>query len=138
MSWFVLYAISIVIVPVVFAAAWCNRSEDSHCFTIEGGEAAVGLALFCLFWPIFISVTLGRHCAVKNKEARRERKMEIMRRWRLDGIIHDRSEVINTPEADLKFLLKNYRRGRIELDRKTAEIIRDELLNRNMERNLLK
>jgi len=50
---------------------------------------------------------------------------------------HDRSAMIDIPEADLKFLLKHYRKSRKGLSKKAAELVRDELMNRNAERNLL-
>lgn len=132
-----LYSISCMIVPSIFWAVWLINNFAEK-ITLHNGEDIFGVFITTLFWPIAlpgISITVWyerRGIRVKDR-AKSIVSMRNMERMSL----HDRSAMIDIPEKELKFLLKYYRKNMIELNKGLAELVRDELMNRTAEKELL-
>ena len=138
MGWFIAYLISVITVPTVFMSLWCQRSNSKGTELSQPHEF-FGAMLFCLLWPVVISILVFDAIKDARKNYYVNTSTEILRKHNIDATsLHDRSNILTIPEGELKFLLKNYRKNRIRLDKKAVQLIRDELMHRTAERDLLK
>lgn len=137
MEWIIAYLASVIVVPFFFAIFWCDRNENK--VEINGGDSAGNVLGFCLLWFIFVPTIVIQKIRSTRKEYYINTAKSILRDHHIDRMsYHDRSDLTVVPEWALKFLLKNFRKKRIELDTKTVEIVREELMNRNAEKHLLR
>jgi hypothetical protein len=137
MGWFLAYLISVIVVPAVFAMFYCDHADNE--VKINNVDSVLSILGFSIAWPITITMIVFDLSRTKYKTYFINKGRDLLRNYNLERIsVHDRTDMISIPEEHLKFLLKNYRKKRITLDRKVVELIRDELMNRTAERSLFK
>lgn len=137
MGWLVAYLVSILVVPTIVAAIMVNDGPTS--FDMNNSGDVFSSWAICVFWPISFVVLLIVGFMEARKNYYTKHSTETMRKYNIDAIsTQDRSGILVVPEAELKFLLKACRKNHIKLTPKTIEIVRDELMHRNAEKNLLK
>jgi hypothetical protein len=105
---------------------------------LHNGEDITGAFLTTLFWPIALPAISIMTWYDRRAGRVKDRAKSIIGMRNMERMsLHDRSAMIEIPEHELKFLLKYYRKGMIELNKGLAELVRDELMNRNAEKELL-
>jgi len=136
MGWIIAYLASLVLIPIVVISFAIN--EDSN-IRIKNGTMWRRVLIAWLLWPGFLLVACPYLEIKKHLEEKlREAAMEVKYRIKLDGNKHDRSDIVIIAEKDLKLLLKAFRKKLVELDKNQVEIIRDELMHRTAENQLLR
>ena len=137
MEWFIAYLISVIVVSNLITVVIHGRRGDNDKVHINNGEQLFLVNLFCLFWFITLPI-YGFRCAARaRREAITEKAKSILRSYSFTST-HDRSFILEVPEWQLKYIFRAYRNKLVELNAPTIEMIREELMSRNMERNLLK
>lgn len=136
MGWIIAYLVSLVLIPIVIISVSIKEDES---FKIPNGKIWRRALAGWLFWPIFIAIVcpyigIKEHINGKLKEAANEVKY----RTKLSDNKFDRSDIVVIAEQDLKLLLRAYRKKLIELSNPQVEIIRDELMHRTAENQLLR
>lgn len=130
------YLLSVILVPAVFVTFYFDTETPLR--ISDPGEVVQSL-FFCFLWPIFVPVIVAVNLVKYRKDRFEKRVADIIGHYRLEGVSpHDRTVMVVIPEADLKFLLSNYRRKKIKLKPQMVEIIREELMHRNAEKHLLR
>jgi hypothetical protein len=107
--------------------------------TLYNGEDVMGFFLFMLLWPLTVPTSGIMHYLKIRKTHILEKGKNIIDRRNMERIsVHDRSSLIEIPEQELKFLLKWHREGYLSYSKQILEMVRDELMHRSAERDLLK
>jgi len=139
MEWIIAYLLSVFVATVIYAAIIVSGSGEDAKITISRGDEIFLAIIFCFAWPVTMSISSAQGIIKRYKANVVETAKRIIRECDLaDMNRHDRTLILNVPEWKLKYVFKAYRRKLIELKSAQAEIIRDELMSRNMERTLLK
>ncbi len=125
--------------PVIYSIIVIDPDDSkTHIDLDEKGDGLL-LALVVFFWPISFALQGWDQVSQARAKLIREQAMSVIDEWDINKKHKfERSDTIRIPESDLKILIKAYRLKLITLDTSYVEIIREELLSRNMERNLLK
>jgi hypothetical protein len=117
---------------------WSERRDFKE-FRINKAGEFFGVAVWCLLWPISITVVLWAKASESYRDYIVHKGSNIMSKYDMSKInVNDRSGMLTIPEGDLKFLLRHYRKGTLKLEKYVVELIRDELMHRTAERDLLK
>jgi hypothetical protein len=138
MGWMIaaIYLGACLVAPFVFALFWVNGCDEK--IEMNNGERVFEAFIFCLFWPLSITMITLERVQVSRKRKITDDAKSIISRHNMERISqHDRSGMILIPENDLKFLLKYHRKDYFDLNKQLLEMVRDELMNREAERNLL-
>jgi hypothetical protein len=123
----------------IFMVGWCGREFFGKDLDINDGAQALFTGLSMFIWPISITV-----CTILAiRKSRNDRIIGhcnyIKSKHNMERISpHDRSGMIDVPDKELKFLLDGHRRGYISLGKPMLEMVRDELMHRDTEKQLLK
>jgi hypothetical protein len=137
MGWVIAYLACAIVVTAFWAALWCDRSDNQ--IRILCPEDAFMALFFCLVWPLSITITTFNSCMKSYKQHCKDEGERTLSRYNISYMRNgDKGAITLIPEGDLKALLRAHRKRHIELGAIQIEIIREELLQRNMERNLLK
>lgn len=137
MGWLIVYLISIIVVPLIYGGLTLNYNDNK--IVLSNGESCFGLAVVMVLWPLFIphdAITRSMKAYRNHVKEKLEKLCSQHATFDKDGF--DRERMVTAPEADIKYMLWAYRKKYFKLEAKAVEILRDELLHRNMERNLLK
>jgi hypothetical protein len=140
MNWITYYLISSFVAPALYVAIITDPSDSKTHVKIDERGDGFAYMLLCLVWPIAFLI-LGWDKIDRGRKALiRDAAQEIVSEHDLeDGHIYKGLNVfVSFAEKDLKTLIKAYRLGVLDLEVNRIEAIREELLRRNMERNLLK
>lgn len=119
----------------VFVA--CMQVKDSEVHLKDKGDVITAIVI-CFGWPLIIPAIPIVATAMHLENKLRGRAYKVINENKLTDNKTDRSPYVTVSEKDLKTVLKAFRKKLIELKAGQVEIIREELVNRNMERNLLK
>jgi hypothetical protein len=133
---FTIYLGTVVVAPFIFGLATINETTRTEVH-IRDHEDLISFLAFCLFWPIGIAAITYQASRDALKESLKHGATETLEQIGRN----DRSgscNIVNIAEADLKVVLKAHRKKFINLSNAQVDMIRNELLNRNMERDLLK
>jgi hypothetical protein len=139
MGWFIAYLCCAFIIPTIIGELLVANEEAGELDFKNTGDVMC-CAMACLLWPatlIGVSYTYGSKFYKKRKRAHKEHLANLVESLRSNRSV-DRSELVSSDESKLKTILKAYRKEQVLIDTVIVEAIRDELLRRNMERNLLK
>lgn len=142
MSWIILYLLSALFVPAIVGAI-AHAHYDFNLSLDEPGHY-IGMALGCLVWPVAGAILAYEHYdtfVLKNTKhgiANAIEKCGFDRDSKHDSR-NGYNPLVEAKESDMKYLIKKYRKGyEVYIKSSYIEAIRAELLQRNMERNLLK
>jgi len=133
---FILYLISVIMLPTIYAACIVNGKEDK--VVLDNSEIVWITWAFCVFWFLTIPMDLHTRFEKWHKKELTDKAENIVRTYIQKRDRDGNNTVITVSEKNLKIILKAYRKKYISLDSGTVEMVRNELLHRNMERNLLK
>jgi hypothetical protein len=135
MGWIIVYLVCCLFIPALYVSmsvAHDNKVE------MRCGEDVWAALFFCLFWPLAILLSIYARLAKSYRESMRSSAENVIHTYIKKANRDDRASIIAAPEHCLKLVLRAYRKKYIKLETMHAEMIREELLHRNMERNLLK
>jgi len=133
-----LYFIASLIASAIFLAIAVNRPSFGK-LSINNEEEVLVSLLFVIFWPLSIPGVSIAVYASGRAERIKEKGRNIINRYNMERMSpHDRTAMIEIPESDLKFLLKWRREKYLDYPKQILELVRDELMHRNAERDLLK
>jgi hypothetical protein len=139
MEWVIAYLVSIILAATFYGLIVTNRSHESRTIKLSHAEEVIQALGFCLIWPISMTIRSIITVRADYKKECIERAENLISKYSFNSNSkHDRSFILNVPEPDLKFMLKTHRKKLFKLEATVVDMIREELLNRNMERNLLK
>ena len=135
MEWLIGYLVSVIVVPTLFGAFTIDGSNK---LIVEDSVEVFSFAGLCLIWPITLSF-IAVQGAMKVREEYVEDKIErLLSRNNLRTYKEfDRDALIKASERDLKYLLKKARKNKTNLEPTHIHMLREELMNRNAERNLM-
>jgi hypothetical protein len=136
MDWVIAYLVSMFVVPGAYALIFLDMRGDNE-IKLRYTTDLFELMGVVLFWPISLTYLTYNYLHKKHKEAVAEKAGGIIARY-IHNDRNDRTALVNITESDLKLVLKAHRKKYLTLSNNQTELVRDELLNRNMERNLLK
>lgn len=133
-----IYFILSPIVTSIFAGVMSTGRPDDR-FEIGQPEDAIAMCIFMLCWIIAVP-TIGTLIYMRSRKDRIQDKCSnIVSKYNLEKMSpHDRSAMIEIPENELKYILKWHRKKVNSLNKTTLEMVRDELMHRNAERELLR
>ena len=125
MGWLVAYLTSLILIPWVIAF-------------LEMKEFLL-VTRFWLLWPLSLAIWLP-YITIRDyfNDILKSQAIDIKSNAKIGNDKFDRSDIVVIPEKDLKILLKAYRKKLIELEKNQVEIIRDELMHRTAENQLLR
>ncbi len=145
MSWFTVYLVTCLVIPTIYGMASIEEHDKDTHVTIKHPVESIAVGLFALLWPIAIPLDIVSRIKENFKKNTTSRAKDILgeygfsdrgeRSRNRDG---DLSFLVNMSESDLKTVMLAYRRKWISLSSQNFEMIRNELMNRNAERDLLK
>lgn len=136
-----LILLTYLILAPIFSAMYvgiCLENNSEYKIELVSGEDMVQAFFFVALWPITIPYTAIYFFFRMYKKDVMDRASRLLNDYSIGKGGFDRSEMIEIPEGELKNLLRAFRKKWIKLNNHQVDIIRNELLNRNMERNLLK
>jgi len=135
MIWVVVYLISVILLATTIGLILtCEEKEHVE---IDDPKKILKFAACCMGWPLVI-VSIPYFIVREYRE--HGKKKEANRLYKVLKMVtgdNARTEIISADEHTLKSLLKNARKGQMTLSDAQIEIVRNELLTRNMERNLI-
>jgi hypothetical protein len=137
MIWIIVYLVSVILLATAIGLIVAS-DDDKEPVKVESLKGVLAFAGCCVGWPLVICAVLYiilRDYREKSKMKEANRLYDLLKTMKGDNT---RMEIISTDECTLKSLLKNVRKGKMKLTDAQIEIVRNELLSRNMERNLTK
>lgn len=137
MEWIIAYLASVIVVANIIALVITGRRGDNDKVVIYRDMDILFANIHCLFWPIVLPYIGVTNFIQARKKHVTETAKSILGNYPF-GNRDDQSFILNVPEWKLKYLLKAYRKKLVEIPTPHVEMIRQELMSRNMERNLLK
>lgn len=135
--WVSLYILSIFLAKLILQ--FISIMERGEHFEIKGFRRLGFWWFVTVLWPIAVFIVAPYVAIRENLEHRlRSEADEIKYKVKLGSNKFDRSDIVAVPERELKILLKAYRKELIQLEKAQVEMIRDELMHRTAENQLLK
>ncbi len=139
MEWFIAYLLSVILIPTISAMVFTTGRDSKSEIILREPPDVLGAVGWCLAWPICLPIGIFNGVKKARTEKLTTEANRVMRDYYINEMnVQDRTRLLAVPEHKLKHLFKAYRSKLIALNAAQAEMIREELLNRNMERNLLK
>jgi hypothetical protein len=135
MEWIIAYLISVIVVPIVYAAVVAECSREM--FSISDSETAFMAFIMSVVWPLALMMDITVKWKVRHQYSIKCRISEVGEAIKhIDT--HDRTALVSMSESDLKFIAKMYRKNQANLTTAQFEMVRDELVNRMTEKALFK
>jgi uncharacterized membrane protein len=132
MIWVIAYLISIIF--VAFTAGLMAVSNDEQ-VEIESYKDVLLITSVCVGWPVVVLAIPFMAIYYARRDHWKDRVKGLKSTFVTEDL---HAAMVAANEADLKAALKLARQGEVEFEPKQLEMIREELLSRNMERNLTK
>lgn len=131
-DFFALYFTSCLIAPMLFFMFYCDRSDK---IVLDSTSAAFRFFVILAFWPAAALISLCVHIFDRYKERAKQKIQDLKYKYDYNGIT--REYAVGIPEKDLKMALTLYRKNTLSLKSEAIQIIREELMNRNAEKELM-
>ena len=134
-GWIIAYLASIIVVPTIIGLLTVDSRNK---IILEEGPECLAFAALLVIWPITFSVKLIMLARQAYKDAVESNASEMIGKHhiRKDRPI-DREYIVGVPESDLRYLLKISRKKIWDIGNANVMVIREELMNRNAEKELM-
>jgi len=129
-----IYFILMIVVNFIYGI----NTISQRSLHLENQEDIIGYTIGLVLWPITYILIGSKAIYQANRQRIKDNAQRVINRHGISVRQPlTREQVVSIDESDLKYLMFAFRKSLVELDNSCVIIIREELMNRNAEKNLM-